>query len=193
VRRYAVITTHDRPRDFVDCYVAIQPQVDHVVVVSHRADYIDSGLGTDICTVLDYDVEVPNISTMWNMGLDEVLRLEPAGRHRVAILNDDAIVPADWFSRVSEGMSRRNAMAGCSAHPPDLRMAGYAFILDSRAGLRLDEQFQWWYGDTDLERRAAPVAFVDAPVEHRHPNSTTVGVLADVAAADARRYERKWA
>jgi len=75
-------------------------------------------------------------------------------------------------------------------------MAGYAFVLDGDKGIRADEQFRWWYGDDDIARQARAlggVALADgADVEHRHPNSTTVGVLADVAKDDRGRYKRKW-
>jgi GT2 family glycosyltransferase len=32
-------------------------------------------------------------------------------------------------------------------------MSGWAFMLRGESGLRFDEQFEWWYGDSDLERQ----------------------------------------
>lgn len=193
----AVVCTHDRPGDFQDCLEAIWPQVDRVVVVSHRAPYIPGPARGEKCTVLRYDADVPNISTMWNMGIEAVDAMS-AGPYDVAILNDDAIVPDDWFGRVTSYMRAQGAAAGCVYRPWDSRMTGYAFILDGDKGLRCDEQFQWWYGDTDLERQAEArggVAFAEgADVEHRHPNGSMSGdpVLAMVAAEDGHRYREKW-
>lgn len=193
-QRYAVITTHDREKDFWDCVTAISPQVDAVVVVSHRADYVTNF--DKIVAVIEHDQEVPNISVMWNAGLGMARALAGDDPYDVAVLNDDTIVPVDWFRRVTTAMRAEGAAAGCVRRRFDPRMAGYAFILDGGRALYADPQFQWWYGDDDLQRRAEAVggvAFADGPdVEHRYPNSTTVGVLADVASGDALRYKEKW-
>lgn len=191
--RFAVIPTHDRPQDFQDCLEAIWPQVDRVVVVSHSAPYMPGPAHGSKCTVLRYEWRVPNISDMWNLGLDQVHRMADGRPYDVAVLNDDAIVPVNWFTRVTWGMRQHKASAGCVKRADDHRMAGHAFILDGDVGLRADPQFRWWYGDDDLERRAGKVAFVPGEgVEHRHPNSTTVGVLREIADADKQRFERKW-
>lgn len=196
--RLAVIVTHDRPDDFRDCLAAIRPQVDHVIVVSHRANYTSRYVKG--VTITYYADEIPNISKAWNLGLyaaqDHARHAAAPAPYDVAVLNDDAIVPPDWFRWVTEAMRDQSAAAGSAARAWDPRMCGYAFILDGQAGLFADEQFEWWYGDDDLERRAhlaggvAQVPGVE--VEHRHPNSTTVGVLADKAAQDRERFHRKW-
>lgn len=197
--RYAVITTHERREDFADCVRAIAPQVDVVIAVQHNSTYagvILDELGRDQWAVCQYVTEVPNISEMWNRGLRLAGDYAQETPYDVAVLNDDAIVPDDWFQRVTNAMRAQGAAAGCVKRKQDPRMSGYAFILASEAELYADEQFQWWYGDDDLQRRAeleGGVAFaLGADVEHRHPNSTTVGVLADVAQQDRRRFSRKW-
>jgi len=175
----------------MECVAAIKPQVNQVITISHRADY---ALGMTIGRY--FDVDVPNISAMWNAGLDIAHQQAHGSPYDVAVLNDDCIVPDDWFGRVTAAMRNQGAAAGCVYRPWDGRMSGYAFILDGDKGLRCDEQFQWWYGDTDLERQAEQcggVAFAEGvDVEHRHPNSTTTGVLANVAAEDGHRYREKW-
>jgi hypothetical protein len=224
--RYAVVTTRNRPKDFADCVAALAPQVDaifpvfHVVSGDEVPDYVREvassyhiveghfppvGLHTPDYLVMHppysagygvYGEDPPNISRMWNLGIDSV-HLHAAGRsYDVAVLNDDAIVPPDWFERIAEAMWHQGTAAGCAHRLTDPRMAGYAFILNGDKGLRADEQFQWWYGDDDLQRQAnavGGVAYVDELyVEHRHPNSTTVGVLKDIARHDRGRYKRKW-
>jgi GT2 family glycosyltransferase len=179
---------------------AIAPQVDLLVVVAHgEPEYAWEAFRDRpawlAVAMIPYYAEVPNISTMWNMGLSNAHNYFQSN-YDVAVLNDDAIVPDDWFGRVTAAMRDKGAAAGCVLRPWDDRMAGYAFVLDGDRGLRLDEQFRWWYGDTDLQRQAEAaggVAFAHGrDVEHRHPDSTTVGVLAEVAAEDRLRYERKW-
>lgn len=185
--KYAVIPTHNRPQDYADAYAAIKPQVDWVITVAHLAPYAGSW------PTIWYEYRVPNISVMWNLGLDYAHGLANGRPYDVAVLNDDCIVPPDWFARVTRGMRRHNTAAGCVKRPGDHRMTGYAFILNGDAGLRADPQFQWWYGDDDLERQAGSVTFVNGQdVEHRHPNSTTVGRLAEIAAEDGLRYKEKW-
>ena len=205
--RIAVVPTRDRPDDFADCARAIAPQVDALLVVAHGdparhyvldvLEYLDlAGLLTG-CQILPYDSDPPNISNMWNLGLDSAPYAAGGNPYSVAVLNDDAIVPPDWFERIVTEMKYHGAAAGCARRTHDDRMAGYAFVLDGEKGLRADEQFQWWYGDDDLQRRAEQaggVVYVGGlDVEHRHPNSTTVGLLADIAEADRLRFMRKWA
>jgi hypothetical protein len=204
--RAAVVTTHDRPGDYADCVESIAPQVDLIVTVAHApAEYVWGALVRDClirqksevtASVVQYQAEVPNISRMWNLGIERVEEVSAGRPYDVAVLNDDVVLPGDWFEWVTAAMRREDAAAGCTRRAADPRMSGYAFILNGDRGLRADEQFRWWYGDDDLERQAKAaggVAFVDGPeVEHRHPNSTTVGALAQVAKEDRGRYKRKW-
>jgi GT2 family glycosyltransferase len=189
-----VILTHSRQDDYRDCLAALRPQVNWLVVVSHKAPYVKSW---DADQVIYYEDEVCNISRAWNLGLHWAKAVAGGQPYDVAVLNDDAIVSPDWLAQVTAAMREQGAVAGSGAKGGgDGRLAGYAYVLDGAADLWLDEQFQWWYGDDDLERRArmiGGVALPDVPVEHRHPNGHTVGVLSDIAGEDRLRYERKWA
>lgn len=208
--KYAIVVTHDRPVEYAACVAAIGGQVDRVVTVAHNCDY---PTGPDVVT---YGETVPNISTMWNLGLDTIAYLaETAGfgdRYDVAVLNDDVETPPGWFDRVTGMMHRTGAVAGSGDQFNRLRapivrtklgpvermerMSGFAFILDGTAHLTLDEQFQWWYGDDDLEWRArlagGVVIVPRASVTHRYPNKSTVGVLAAIAGQDRERFHVKW-
>lgn len=197
--RYAVVTTHDRPRELQDCLLSIEQQVDFLIVVEHapphRAFRVMWGSLVD-GALLTYEADVPNISVMWNMGLDAVHAHAGGNPYDVAVLNDDVVAPSNWFRRVTTAMRESGAAAGNVRRAFDPRMAGYAFILDGTKGLRADEQFQWWYGDDDLQRQAGTLGGIayagGEDVEHRYPNSTTVGALAKVAEQDAQRYKEKW-
>lgn len=202
--RFAVIPTTGRAV-LNDCLDAISPQVDQVVLVAHNCqpDVVDHP------ALVHYTEKIPNISVMWNLGLDRVQELAQE-HHYVAVLNDDAVVPPRWFDAVVDGMTAHAASAGSSGWgkpwtqvhrepgpvPLEERMSGFAFILNSGDNLRLDEQFQWWYGDDDLEWRAREASGVvkvqGHHVDHRYPNGTTTGVLEQVATLDRQRFKRKW-
>lgn len=198
--RAAVITTRNRPEDYSDCLASLCDQVDFVSVVSHmNPEYVwDLALVHLSFAVTPYWDDPPNISKMWNIGLESVHTYATAymQSYDVAVLNDDIVLPDNWFETVTDAMRDSGAAAGCVKRQEDPRMAGFAFILDGDRNLRADEQFQWWYGDTDLEAQAARlggVAFADGEqVEHRRPNSTTVGDLAEIAVMDRTRFRRKW-
>jgi hypothetical protein len=208
--RLAVVPTTGRGILW-DCLDAIRPQVDHVILVTHRC--APRGLDEPWrITTLPYQKKVPNISEMWNLGLDEAEVMCRSRFFDVAVLNDDAIVPTGWFEDVVNAMREVGAVAGSrdqtgvlrgvhtylTPQPisPEFRMSGYAFILDGESRLRADEQFQWWYGDDDLEWRAREsggvVKVPGPPVDHRYPNGTTVGELAEIAAQDRERFYIKW-
>ena len=204
--RLAVIPTTGRGVLW-DCLDAIRPQVDHVILIAHRCA---PNVGGSV-SVIDYLSKVPNISLMWNLGLIEAER-RTKGSFDVAVLNDDAIVPSSWFYEVTAAMHEVGAVAGSrdqsgvlrgtqtylTAGPIGLenRLTGYAFILDGDARLRLDEQFQWWYGDDDLDWRAREAGGVvkvpGEPVVHRYPNGTTHGELEKIAGEDRERFKKKW-
>jgi hypothetical protein len=57
------------------------------------------------------------------------------------------------------------------------RMVGFAFALRGSDGLRADEAFLWWWGDSDLDRRARArrgVCALGVPtLKHHDPNGYT--------------------
>jgi hypothetical protein len=202
MNRFAVIPTYGR-ECLHDCIEAIRPQVDHIFLIGHN---FEPDILPDDCTLIPYNVEVPNISTMWNLGIDAAHELNNFHPSLVAVLNDDAIVGPDWFFRVEKGILENRAVLGCmsevdrlylqtehSNHLP--RLSGFAFIINAAFGIRLDEQFQWWWGDTDLDwqaRRAGGLVVVPGEIDHRFPNGTTTGILAEIAGQDRERFIAKW-
>lgn len=213
MRRYAVIPTTGR-EVLGEAIAAIETQVDDLVVIAHNCGMQVLWTQTVIvphAQVLEYNEDPPNISRMWNMGLAYAASHSRHEPYQVAIINDDAVVPPGWFDNIADYMTKMQAVAGSvdqfgsgithtfwAAEPIDLqqRMSGFAFILDGRVNLRLDEQFQWWYGDDDLEWRAREAGGVvrvpGPPVEHRHPGESTVGRMAVIAGEDRQRFIDKW-
>src|SRR3546814_19192277 len=71
--------------------------------------------------VIRYDEDPPNISRLWNVGLDvveEAIRSAGEDEWDVAVLNSDVVVPAQWFSRLSEAMRSTTAVL---AYPDQFR------------------------------------------------------------------------
>jgi hypothetical protein len=143
--------------DLEDCLAAIMPQVDHTILITHNYKMDE----TFSLHSIPYEREIPNISEMWNLGLDLASYL---GADFTAVLNDDAIVYNGWFSNIENAMVATQSIAGWSsgeheghlvyrkAEPTLIRMTGFAFVV--RSQVRADEQFQWWCGDNDIEWNA---------------------------------------
>jgi hypothetical protein len=77
-------------------------------------------------------------------------------------------------------------------------MTGWAFMLRGEIGLRFDEQFEWWYSDSDMEKqvRAAGklvVSVGDCDAIHLDPlrSSLESGRMA-TAKSDEARFAAKW-
>lgn len=172
--------------------------------------------------VVDWPDQPPNLYRLWNVGFDTI-RLHAVaqginsgrlGQWDVAVLNDDTLLPDGWAEYVSSSLRNSPAAAAstfpfgspiCEA-PPLLktrhdsnigsRMCPWAFILRGEVGLRADENFGWWWGDTDLDWQACNaggVLLLPGPVPaNTLANSTTVGVLAEQAGRDGQYFVDKW-
>lgn len=219
IPRVAVVATHNRPAELARLLDAIAPQCHAVVVVDNASTPAANPrtIGPIIHLIRDEE-QPPNLSRLWNVGLDEARRLvegfdllDGTGRFDVAVLNDDAVPPPGWWDAVSTGMRAAGAAAACSdphGHlftsqlktEPDHdimgRLCGWAFMLRGEVDLRLDESLRWWFGDTDLDweaRRAGGMLVIPGyPVPNTGANSSTVGVLAEQAGRDRLTFRQKW-
>lgn len=133
-----------------------------------------------------------NIQRWWNQGIDL------SGADHVMIVNDDITLPVGLVQRMSEQLDLTGA-AICYAGTivPFAAMTGWAFMLNIPTGIRPDEQFRWYYGDTDLRLQAVDLTgltHVPVTVPHHHPGESTEADPALVALAeeDRVRYETKW-
>jgi hypothetical protein len=162
----------------------------------------------EIVVVRD-DEQPPNLSRLWNVGLDAA-QADEMKTWDVAVLNDDALPPAGWLTSVSEAMRSHSAQPAAACMAPisesvlktepdrDLyrRLDGGAFMLRGELGLRADERMRWWWGDTDLDwqaRAAGGTLLISGPpVPNRLANSTTVGELALQGGRDGEVFKEKW-
>lgn len=214
--RYAVIPTTGRDCLY-QCLDAIRPQVDRVLGIwapryEAEEDWEHGPPDPDLLVGTVEIHEQRNISRWWNMGIDAAKQAaleEGVTRWDVAVLNDDAIVSADWFNKVATTMRSMN-VAAASMGPVrlpvlhtrpgstrlDQRMAGFAFILAGELGVRADETMQWWCGDNDIDMQSrlkgGTVILPDNGVKHLYPDQGTTGTLAARTAIDMQRFVDKW-
>lgn len=201
MNRFAVILAHNRPELLCETWCAIGPQVDAVIIIDNASSPPVDALRSDswLTAILRIPDQPPNLSRMWNVGIESAIDLYEAqavreGALRVAVLCDDAPPPPGWFDAVCTAMAETGAVLGASAPamfsfpgPPrvktapdsDLpgRMPGWAWILDPMSLVRPDERFAYWWNDTqlDLDARAAGgmVLIGDHPVPNRLPDGWT--------------------
>lgn len=212
IPRYVVIPHHNRPMAALRCIDSVKDQCDTIFVVEN-SDKDPLSEPDETLTpyyLLPYDEHPVNLSKAWNIGLDAAERDAHrlgAARWDVAVLNDDSLVPDGWFEAVSKNMRTQGAAAGCSGPhlvtlkqpgpvPLSMRMQGWAFMITGETGLRADETFRWWYGDSDLDwqaRRAGGMAMVQGYyTQNMFADQSTRGVLAEQAQEDARQFDIKW-
>lgn len=166
--------------------------------------------------VIRDEEQPPNLYRLWNVALDacdEHARATEHGEWDIGVLNDDAAVPEGWFDVVASGLRGHPTavVASTGAHgriqaqtllssgrdgSVFQRMCPHAFVVRGEVGLRADESFRWWWGDTDWDwqaRLAGGVLLLPGPlVKNTHANSQTHGELARQAGVDRETFARKW-
>jgi len=193
--RYAVVPTRNRPYELGACVNAIGRQVDLVIIIDNGSEPPAAPPMADLPHLIIRDPQQPpNLSRLWNVGLAAAAEMAKEAGHDtwdVAVLNDDAVVPPGWLDACSQAIRCSIATLACSEW-----LCGWAFVLRGEAGLQADERLRWWYGDDDLyvqaELAGGTVVVPGFPVEHLHPDESTVGVLAVQAGLDRQTYIDKW-
>lgn len=190
--RAALILGHNRQELLTQAIAAIQPQVDAVLVIDNASSpKLEAPAEVNLLYLPD---QPPNIYRFWNRGFDFWESHFTGRPYDLAVLCDDAIVPAGWFEAVTSAMRHFRVVAG-SNHPDwalhyepvvkhdmdgDIgrRMCAWAFVMASEPRVRAPETMAWWYGDTaidiDLRRAGGTVLIGGYPVPNRQPNFYTV-------------------
>lgn len=205
---YAVVASKDRPEMLATLRAQLDGQVDKVFV-------LDNGYDTP-----PYDSVSAQgwpLHRMWNAGIGMAAAAAEGKPHNVLIVNDDVEVPNELCSQLEAALrSHDDHWAAYPNHRElDLKpgevvrtessgmagqtLSGWCFMLRGEAGLRFDEQFEWWYGDSDLERqvRAAGKHVVCAGgcyANHLDPLRSTLDDPERLAQAEAdeARFAAKW-
>jgi hypothetical protein len=211
----AIIPTRDRHAMLDECYASIKDQVSHTIIIDNLSDPpFSSYLEHDNVNVIRIDLDPPNISQLWNIGIKCAKEIaDHLLAWNVAIFNSDVIVPEGWVDRIAQTMRQTTAVLAYSdqcggnqmvlhteAKPIDLRqrITGYAYMLRGESNLKLDETMKWWYSDDDLDWRArlmgGSLLVPGIPVEHRAPNGSTNAriELQEQASRDRETFIKKW-
>ncbi|MGW3821788.1 glycosyltransferase family 2 protein [Streptomyces sp. NPDC005071] len=215
--RAAVIPTRDRHEMLTDCVNSVVGQVDSVFIIDNGSQPpIDAGQWVARVESQRMEMDPPNISRLWNLGLSIAAaeaELQGAKEWDVAVLNSDVIVPPGWVDTLSAAMRSTTAVLAypdqCGgqqqilhtvAEPVDLRqrITGYAYMLRGEAGLRLDKSMAWWYSDDSLDwearEKGGALLVPGIPVQHLCPNGSTDArpELQEQAGRDRETFIAKW-
>lgn len=191
MRIYAVIPTHNRPDELRDLLVTI-PHFVSVLVIDNASEppvakksgagldgvLFDELLGRRIQVLRDEE-QPPNLSRLWNIGLDWAERvfreecklpvdLALGDDWAVAILNDDVLLSPGILTTLAAKLIQHDvdiAFPGpVGSHDfvnrefpfpgTALRITGWCFAVRGSSGLRVDESLRWWCGDDDLQAQA---------------------------------------
>lgn len=163
-RLWVVVPVGDREKYLPDLMLSLKDFYNRIVFVNNVQGY----------TVFDgvhhiEDFSGINIYRWWNMGIDFA---EKHGAKYVVILNDDLIFDSSFIPSLFDFLIK-NKLAIADTDKSN-NGGGAAWIMDLSYGLRLDERFRWWYGDTDIFDRAKQIKkfnkFVPNNFQHKHPN-----------------------
>lgn len=206
---WAVVPTKDRIDLLLGCLNALDGQVQGTVVVNNSDTPLPELPGN--VDVIDCPGYPPNISRLWNHGLDHVA--DVAGDSDVAVVNDDCEVPPGWAVTLTAALQETGAALAYTdrlgrtervlykAVPlttPLESMTGWAFMLRSSLGYRFDESMAWWWSDTaadhDARLAGGTVAVPGPQPVHHRPNGLTVAdpALTEQAARDRVTFASKY-
>lgn len=167
------------------------------------------------------DEQPPNLYRLWNVGFKAIeawhnvySRQADLGQWDVAVFNDDTSIPEGWYDYVAAPLVHRSTAVAVSCTDPygiltapllktqsgdgniNIRMCPWAFVVRGELGLRADESFGWWWGDTDFDWQACRAGGVlllpGYTTQNTLANSTTHGALAEQAGRDAVTFQHKW-
>lgn len=219
--RYALIPTHNRPDELARLVGQLEAWADTIVIIDNASTPPVSEVEyralfpNTMVIVVEVGDQPPNLYRLWNVGFEAIHTMEQAiGRNHqwdIAVLNDDTLLPVGWAHYVSTNLRNHGAAAASTfpfPHPGEAmlktrhdgnigsRMCPWAFIIRGELGLRADENFGWWWGDTDLDWQACGKGGVlllpgEIPA-NTLANSTTVGALAEQAGRDGEYFVAKW-
>lgn len=171
--------------------------------------------------VIRDEEQPPNLYRLWNLGFDQIAIYHDVNARQadlkqwdVAVFNDDTWIPHEWYDYVAIRLANRSTAAAVACTDPygilrhpllktqsgdgniNVRMCPWAFVVRGELGLRADESFGWWWGDTDFDwqacRNGGVLLLPDYTTKNILANSTTHGALAEQAGRDAQTFSLKW-
>jgi len=223
---FAVMPSFGRPC-FEQAMKSVIPQVHHTYVIATEPFEFTPGDYVDVLADFRRPKNIQRWWNRGIDAAAHHASLLGASAWNVLVLNDD-VISCPQLVRMLSGALRRGVLEGYPADeirgetpvlaypdnhvgdryalnkapgPVDLttRISGWCFMIKGESGLRTDEQFEWWYGDDDLDWTArtqgGALMVPGCAVEHLSPGETT-SRSAELTARthiDRQLFERKWA
>lgn len=161
---WVAVPVGEREQYLPNLLMGLVDYCDRIVFVNNHREYTRF---PGVHHVEDYGPT--NIYRWWNVGINYAQR---HGAEYVAVLNDDLEFDTDFIRQFYTYLVG-NDLAIADMHNSG-NGGGAAWIMDLQYGLLLDERFQWWYGDTELFKRAMDMGkfgkFVYDRFRHLNPN-----------------------
>jgi GT2 family glycosyltransferase len=205
---FAVIASRCRPEMLATLRAQLTGQVSEVFV-------FDNGYTTPPAATIK--AHGWPLHRMWNTGLDMAQQAAGSGPFNVIVLNDDVEIPTGFAAQLETGLRSHDdhwiaypnwrdddipagaAVRTTSDKLAGQTMSGWAFMIRGESALRFDEQFSWWYGDSDLERQVREagkytVCVGGCTARHLDPLRSTLDDPERLAQAqlDEQRFAEKW-
>lgn len=198
------------------------PAVEQVFVVDNQHNPVELAAWTrnlpDLNRVSYHSAPGATLYKVWNAGMEASASV---GDGWLVILNDDVWLPNNAISAVAQFVQRNPAalLVGFDWRTRDPRLLaspiatvavgtirrggipGFGFAIQTRAGVRVDEQFEWWGGDDDLvysmrqQYGDRSVLLANGiPIQHPHPETSAVHYehLGAAKDRDRQRLFDKW-
>ena len=134
------------------------------------------------------DFEGINIQRWWNKGINRLVELNC---DIAVMVNDDVQVSHGALEQLATQLAHSRATVSTPGPrlqwfrhglPLKWRMDGALWAINLHHGLRLDERYQWWMGDRDIEVRARTTygGLLSVPVPYAHSPGSQTGMRADL-------------
>lgn len=213
---YAVLPSLGR-ECLTDCLESFLPQIDLLFLVRTEEygipEIADDRLQGRI-VVIDDLIRPRNIQRWWNLGItaaEAQVRMLGQKEWNALVINDDVIAPPHLSAALSAAMrdtsailaypdpaGTRSVLLTTPSADTSTRITGWCFMIRGESGLMADEQFEWWYGDNDIDwtarGRGGSLLVPGCAVRHLYPGGTT-SASAELTArthVDRRLFEAKW-
>lgn len=148
MKRYAVIPTGSRKEDYLSVIDWCKRHNVTTVTISTSDEADEYSVGKKIkCREL-------NISKWWNLGLEYIAEkeFETNEEYVVAVLNDDVVLPENWFEMLEPMIKKGSSGASGLRFGIKRQISGYAFLLNGRHDIRADEALVWYWGDDGIQK-----------------------------------------
>jgi hypothetical protein len=187
---------------------SLQHPPERTVIVTTSEDPVRYGdIGTHTLE-LPYDGQ--RISSWWNAGIDYIrARCGDQLFFEIAVISSDVQGHPGSIEIMAETLRFHDLeMVGPNYHREAFsffdressrtvhnRVPGACWMIKGESGLRLDEQFRWWYSDDDLEmqaRQRGDVAIIPDTGFRPGPDSVLSPELQQWAREDRQKFIDKW-